>query len=319
METPPRWFSRSVEAVTRQIASIEPPLSDRLSRVFARLSRMNGGQSLLNSFCATASTPGVSLVDAFRDDVGMAPEDERMDGIGEGALFLYACVRVQDDIVDEPTLTDRGDVYAMELLSGASARAFASVVPESARFFAYRDDVMRSFAGASAWEADVYRKSLRGSPPPSYPGGDLEWLGQKFLPMAVPLGALAIVAGRAPDLARLTHFVTSLGDGLQMVNDALNVGEDHKAGRLTPVLSWLYEGGRTVEEDTPSRVRALLLSDAAFDRVLDFARRKFSEAERVAREAGAPAMAQVAREREAFVDSVPGRLFALAMHAGGLR
>lgn len=306
---PPPWLEASIEAVERSLGSIEPPLAGRLSRLGARIARINGGRSLLTSLCGAASTPFPFLLEGLRADVGLPLDDPRVALVGEGAVLLYFYVRLQDDVVDEPALCDRADVYAMEVLSSASERAFACAVDGAARFFQFKEEVMRSFATVAAWEVDVY---CRGGG-----CGDAEArLGGKFLPMAVPLGALALAGGRPALLSALAGFVSTLGCALQLINDVLNVGEDHANGRDTPVLRSLREGGRLWPGDPPPRARALLLSDPALDRALDQARARVDEAERAAIEMGASSVAAVVRERAGFLDTVPDRLLMLALSGG---
>jgi hypothetical protein len=320
-------------ATKKLLGSVEPPLSLRLARVFDRIARMNGGRSLEASLSAAATTPGLALMDALREDVGLAAEDPRFVAVAGGAILLYAYVRLQDDLVDEPEAWDRGDVFTAEVLASASAREFARAVDVTdarggtsgrgegsagrsggAAFFAFREEVMRSFAEVAAWELDVYRKAGEGA------SGDRDedtaWLGRKLLPMAVPLGALVVAAGREVDLPEVVRFVVALGEGIQLVNDVLNAAEDHVARRPTPVLRWLYQGGRAREGDASAQIRALLLSDAALERALERARRATGQAEDIAARMGAARTAAVARERASFLDTVPERLLALCLRAG---
>jgi hypothetical protein len=337
--TPP-WLPGALLATKKLLGSVEPPLSRRLARVFERIAGMNGGRSLEASLSAAATTPGLALMDALREDVGLAADDPRFVAVAGGAILLYAYVRLQDDLVDEPEAWDRGDVFTAEVLASASARELARAVDAievgggtsesgggrrgagtagrsgGAAFFAFREEVMRSFAEVAAWELDVYRKADEGALRERHE--DTAWLGRKLLPMAVPLGALVVAAGREADLPEVVRFVVALGEGIQLVNDVLNAAEDHVSRRPTPVLRWLYEGGRAREGDGAAKIRALLLSDAALDRALDKARRATARAEDIALQMGAARTAAVARERASFLDTVPERLLALCLKGGAL-
>jgi hypothetical protein len=140
-------------------------------------------------------------------------------------------------------------------------------------------------------------------------------LGRKLLPVAVPLGAMAVLSGRPEHLDALTEFATALGTGLQIVNDVLNVGEDHAACRTTPVLAMLRAGGRVAPTEPPGRMRALLLSDDGLSMMLERARNALDAASEIARSIGAAGMAAVASERAAYVETVPDYLFALLLGA----
>jgi hypothetical protein len=312
-DPPPPWFSQGLAAVGSLRASLEGPIAARLDRFFARFSDMNRGQSLEASLRAPSATPFVRLFEAYRADIGASPSDPRLLAIGEGTLLLYFYLRVQDDIVDEPNLADRGDVYTMEVLSSASVRAFGCAVGEHRGFFEFRERVLRSFATAAAWEVDV---AWSGGPSFSASEPVLSFLGRKFLPLAVPLGALAFFAGRGADAAQIEAFVVELGSGLQIVNDVLNVAEDHAAKRVSPILRRLYEDGRATTSTPGGVVRALLLSGSTFDEAMESARGQLAAAAETAHRMGAGALALEARARIGFLDRVPSMLLSLCLGGG---
>jgi hypothetical protein len=314
--SPPLWLLKALDGVRRLHGSLEPPLAARLERILSRSSQMNGGSSLSGALCS-ASAPFVRLVDAYRQDVGIDLQDARLHAIGEGAVLLYVHLRAEDDLVDEPAASDRGDVFLMEVLSAASVRAFATAVSPQEDFFRFRETVMLSFANVAAWEIDVAWRGGAGAPGEAMDVAPA-WLGRKFLPAAVPLGALAFLAGRGADAARLADLVVDLGCGLQVINDVLNAGEDHAGGRPTPVLHSLYVRGRAARSDAGGHVRAVLLSDEALDRALERARETLGRAESAALSMGAGALASTVRDRIDFVDTVPARLLALSLGGGVL-
>lgn len=310
METPninarlPGWFPAAMRAAERVFAAGHSSLGARLDQTAARLARMNGATSITGALSAMVATPGLALLEALRLDYGVTADDPRIATIGEGTLLLYFYVRVQDDIVDEPEALDRGYVYVAELLSGASLRAFAQALAGCPRFFCFREQTMAAFAHTAAWEIDTVRAGAASE-------NDVEQLGQKFLPMAIPLGAMALLADRPDDLDALVRFVISFGIGLQLVNDILNVKEDHIQQRLTPVLRWLYAGGKIAPATPAANVRMALLSDTAIDRALRAAEAALDQAAQLAREIGAPRLAAVASNRAAYVRSIPQQLLTL--------
>ena len=307
----PVWFPGAMQAVERLFVAFKPPLSERLAQTAARLSQMNGATSIAGALTAMVATPGLALLEALRADYGIAVDDPQLQAIGEAALALYFYLRIQDDIVDEPELLDRASVYVAEIFGSASQRAFAQALEGSPRFFAFREAIMAAFASAALWEVDHFRSGREDE-------ADLMHMGQKFLPMAVPLGAVALLAGRPAHLDPLTEFATHFGIGLQLVNDVLNVKEDHVKQRLTPVLRWLYAGGKIAPGEPPATIRVALLADAALQRALTWAQEAMGQAETIALGLGASRLAAIPRNRAAYTQSVPHRLLALYFNVGEL-
>lgn len=305
MSNPP-WIRRSFARLEALLTSLEAPLQARLSVILQRLSRTNGGRSLESALTSPAATPFLALLEAYRCDLGLEEGDPRLALIGEATLALYLYVRVQDDLVDEPHLFDPAYVYLAEVFAGRSLSAFAQALSGDAHFFTFREEVMRKFARVALWEVDIYRRGKEE-------GDGLALIGQKFLPMAVPLGALACAAGKWSDLPELMRFVTTLGTGLQVLNDVLNIEEDCAAGRLTPVLFWLYNSGAARPGQPPALVRAALLGSPVLKRAVAVARQKIQQAALLAEGLGASSLQKSARLRLDFADSVPRRLLALCL------
>lgn len=251
---------------------------------------------------AEAATPFVALLEALRQDLDLREDDPRVLDVAEGTLYAYLEVRVQDDLVDEPDAWERSFVYVVGLLGAASTAAFARAAgPRGPRFFDFRAEVLRDFSRVAVREVDRQRV-----------GAPLEAarVGDKFLPLAVCLGALAASADRSDLFSDLTRFVGAAGRGLQLVNDVLNVAEDRRAGRATLPLEAIAPAIGSAA--TPSSRLQLLVSDACRT-TLDDARTALEGAERIATQAGLSALAGVVARRRPFVDSVPARLLALEL------
>lgn len=305
----PEWFEHALARLQPLLRGADDPLSVRLSRIGARMAHMNGADSISHALCAAVATPSIALLEALRADYGIAAKDPRLVPLGEAALTLYLQMRVQDDMVDEPDMLDVGYVYVGTVLAERSQRAFGESLGVDQRFPAFRERTLTAFARTATWELDVVRPGLAGGTDP------VALLGRKFLPVAVPLGAMALLADRPQHLDALTEFVTSLGTGLQIVNDILNVGEDHAARRTTPVLDMLGAGGTAARTEPPSRIRALLLCDPGLSWMLERARDAIDAARQIAGSIGAADMAAVASERARYVETIPDRLFALLLGA----
>jgi hypothetical protein len=143
-------------------------------------------------------------------------------------------------------------------------------------------------------------------------GASTEWMGAKFLPMAVPMAGLSVLAGRPALADVLVTFVQEVGTSLQLLNDVFNVAEDAAQGRPTPVLRWL---GVRAEEVGEAPLRAVLLGHAALDRALDEAQRRAVSAAELARAHGLPQTAAVAERVRGMVAAAPGRLLRILLGA----
>jgi len=297
---PEHWLTAAVSDLEGLSRDLAPALRWRLDAALSRLGAMNGATSLREAMQRPASTPFVALVDAGATDLGLQG-DPRAALLGRATVLSYVYVRVQDDLVDEPELVDRGAVYLMEALLAEHLALFSAAVSDRAAF-AWRSKIMRRFAEVAAAEVDD-----RG-------GGDaevaLDWMGEKFIPMAVPLAGMAVMAGRAETIEAMVAFVGEVGTALQLVNDVFNVAEDHAGGRTTPVLRWLREAG---VEMSGGAGRAKLLGHPVFQRSLDEARRYVDAAEARARGLGFEALAGVARHARGMVDRAPERLCRLML------
>lgn len=289
------WIADAARALETFTAACAPPLRRRLEPVIARLARNNGGSSLAEALTRPSATPFVPLIDAVAADLGLTG-DPRVGSIGTATVFLYAYVRVQDDLVDEPRRVARAQVYVAEALLGEHLAAMGAAVTDP-RLWAWRTRVMHRFTEVATREVDDRR-----SPPATY-DGDLRWMGEKFLPMAVPLVGLALAAGRCDDVERLVELTVDLGLALQMVNDLYNADEDAAAGRGTPVLAWLgpCEGGRKVT----------LIGHPALDRAMDVARGALEEARR--RTGDLPATRALVERVAGMVEAAPRGLLRLTL------
>jgi hypothetical protein len=314
---PPPWFTRAVGRVSAHVSALPPELRARASAVASALARRNGGCDLASAFTAPGAAPYPRLTDAYRDDLGLSPEDPRLDRIGEGAVYLYLHVRAQDDLIDDPATWDASFTYAASAFAAASLRAFAAALPGEARFFAFREAVMLAFLGAAAWELDVMRVPTAALSPGASAEATAR-LGYKLAPIAIPLGALALAAGEPAHLDLLLPFVGALGEGLQIVNDVLNVAEDHASGRATPVLAWLYAGGRAEAATPAGLVRALFLSDPALEQAQGRAHEALARAAALARALPAPRLATATLAASELVEVAPARLLALTLGGGAV-
>lgn len=283
-------------------------LTTRATRAVKALLARQALQDLQALALHPAATPFVPLLEALAGDLGVAPADPRLQACAEATLLSYLHVRVQDDVVDEPDRWDRSFTFVADGFAAASVEAFARATsgPLCADFFAFRTQQLHRFFAAAVTELDGRRDDAPL---------DERRLAEKFLPLAVCLGALAFGA-RRPELARpLTSVVLGVGEALQRANDLLNVSEDWREGRRTPALEALRaEGGLT--PGAPPRL--VLLQSRALGEELGRAQSALRWAGQLADTAGLRGVATLVAGRQAFLRSVPERLLQLQL-GGGLR
>lgn len=291
------WLPDAIADVDRLVASVGPALRGELSTFLSRLGTVNGGTSLLDMLSRPASTPFTRFIDACAADLGLTAHPGTA-LLGRSAVMLYAYVRIQDDIVDEPQLVPRSAVYVAEALLGEHLSLFAAAIPD-ARAFAHRTEIMRRFADVAA--AEVADREQGGS-------ASADWIGKKALPMVIPSVGLAYLAGR-PQLAdTFVRFIEEAGTALQLVNDLYNAPEDAAQGRPTPVLRWLGEAARS-----GSSLRATLLQHPVLERALEQARRHVANAEELAKSHNLRHTTNIAHLAGQMVEAAPKRLLRLML------
>ncbi len=186
------WLPDAMRDLEVLAESRAPALKRRLRPAISRMPPMNG--------------PFIRLIDAIARDLGLVG-DARTALIGRATVMLHLYVRLQEDLVDDEALVDRATVYAMEAVLSCHIELFAHArVPADAMVM--RSELMTRFAAYSAREVDG-RERL--------PSADAARAGEKFLPMAVPLVALASLAGRVRIYDTLAELVIEIGTALHMV------------------------------------------------------------------------------------------------------
>lgn len=311
MSARPEWADRAVAACAHWFDAAPPALRRRLEAVRARIARHSGGDFAEGMLAAPLLSPYFAMTEAFRRDLELPPQGA-VDEVGKGAVALYFYLRIQDDIIDEPTVFDPSYAYAAELLAGASAEGFARAVGDRSAFWAFRRATLDELASTGAWELDSYRGVDRAEA-----GARAEehaaTLGAKLVPVAIPLAALAVAAHREAHLSWLGEFARGFGAALQIANDLLNARDDHAAGRLTPSLAALYAGGRVAPGGEAVLVWPALAGDPALPRMIEAAHRFAAAAIERASQAGAPLLAAAAGASAALLDGIQPRLLKLSL------
>jgi hypothetical protein len=286
------WIGSVCSALEDGIRFFPPALAERAHRFLQHIVRALQAGDLCSALTAPETTPFIALIDAFLEDLGSTIPRQKRVLIGLGAIALYLCVRIQDDVVDREPHVDRPDVYLSEAFGAMSVRALAEAVGDDRRFLRFREQM------------EIDARSGASAPLPE------SRLGEKFLPMAIPMGAVACIGGRPSDLDEVASFTTALGLSLQLANDILNVAEDHRAGRITPLLLGLYQDGMP-RDAAPHAIRGSLLGSERLTSMLSRAREACERAARMASGWPAPGVARVCRERHRFFDDIPRLLLQL--------
>lgn len=298
------WAAEALQRIERVPQEASAPLADDLRASLERVARANGGASFATAVTSNAATPFLRALHAYLQDTGLALDGPFAADIGEATLALYLHVRVEDDMVDEPRTVVPRFVFALDVWSARSVEAFSRALPGRPEFFAFRREILGDFFETAALEVALRQRQKALA---------VERLGDKFLPLAVPLGAVALGSGNGSSLPLVRKLVLCLGQGLQLANDALNVGEDHAARRPSLVLTWLREA-RLIDASTdPRTLPARLAASDVLDRVVALARTAVFSALDTALALNAPRLAALASERASFVDGLRTRLLALAL------
>lgn len=307
----PAWLLHALAESSRWIDRAPPALHGRLARVQQRIASGQGAGSIEGALTARLAPPAFALTEAYRVDLGL-PDGPLLRALGEGLIGLYLYLRIQDDVIDEPSTFDPSHLYAAEIFAGASAEGFARAVGDQPVFWSFRRAALDELAAVSAWEIDAYR-AIDRAVAARLAEEHAAHLGSKLVPIAIPLAALAAATDRPRALAWIAPFARALGRALQIVNDLLNARDDHVAGRLTPSLAALYSGGRVAPDDEPHRVWPALASDPALDRMARAAASHIEAAASLASDAAAPTLAAAASDLHAILPEIGPRLLKLTL------
>ena len=156
--------------------------------------------------------------------------DSKAEAAGEGMLCLYFSVRCQDDRVDEganPKLT-----YLEGALNARAIQLLVEVAGDAVAMLTEWEAFTRKFGAAAHRDAE-----LRSAVHADWDDDAIALQGHKYLPMAMPLIALLISAGRANDLTAMYQTIERLGVGLQLSNDIYGVERDLMTRQGSPLLA----------------------------------------------------------------------------------
>lgn len=297
----PIWLQRAVARLDLLLRE-EPEIAALLAPLLARLGGEAAATSLRSAFCRVLSTPFLRLLQLLTADLGLAQDDPRAEALGRATAWLYLYVRLQDDLVDEPAITPAASVFVMERLLALHLDAFVEAAPSPAAL-RRRSRQMGRFARVMAAEALARDGGAGTAGRGSFPGGDLGWMGEKFLPAAVALCALAGEVRGEQAADAVEAVVLRLGVAWQLVNDAHDVARDAAAGRLTPL------GARCAARGEP-QTAAGLVAGQALPLAIAEVQAEIAAARTIAAEAGLAGLGGVIDDAEERLRLLPSRLMA---------
>jgi radical SAM protein with 4Fe4S-binding SPASM domain len=184
-------------------------------------------------FLGAGGTPAFQLLAWLVES--LFPQDTRSTlaaSAGEAMLCYYFAVRCQDDRVDEgadPKLT-----YLEEALLARVVRLLVTISGDAPRMLAEWESLCIDFGAAGQRDA-----VLRSDPLTHWDDEAMGLQGRKYLPMAAPLMAIMLAAGRAEELPALRRTIERLGAGLQLSNDIFGLERDLATKQGSPFLAAL--------------------------------------------------------------------------------
>lgn len=243
------------------------PLAEMLRAVRTRWLGFSPKEDPISKFFLGAGgTPAFQLLAWLVESINDAPPnfEARAQSAGEGMLCLYFSVRCQDDRVDEGA--DPKLAYLEGALTARAMRLLVEVAGDADAMLSEWEDFARTFGAAA--HADAL---LRSADHAVWDDDAIALQGHKYLPMAMPLVALLLAAGRASDLPAMYQTVERLGVGLQLSNDIYGVVRDLTTRQGSPFLAELdLEPGRNAPDNLYPSIRRKLRS-GNFQRLFEMA------------------------------------------------
>ena len=236
---------------------LPPTLSECLEEVLEKMAERSPGPESL--FLSDRGTPAYTMLAWLAESLG--DRDLPADAVTAAAdamLLTYLSVRCQDDLVDE-AWADPVWTYLAETLMAHAVQLEAQLSGDPTTFLEAWERQVLEFSEAGARDA-----RWRATTDAVWDADAIRLQGYKFLPMAGPLTALLIRAGRAQDVAALVETVTVLGVGLQLTNDLLWAAPDLENGLGSPFLARM---GLVPGRDGPAEVRAAFREGMADERM----------------------------------------------------
>jgi radical SAM protein with 4Fe4S-binding SPASM domain len=183
-------------------------------------------------FLIPNGTPAFQLLAWVAEAVLDHPDSPSARSAGEAMLAWYFALRIQDDIVDEGATGALS--YLEQALTARALRCMAEAAGDADAMLGFHERLVRDFSSYALLDA-----RQRADLDFAWSDEAVSLQGRKYLPMAGPLGALLIRAGRSGQLDALVALVVRLATGLQLSNDLFGADKDLANGERSPWLAAL--------------------------------------------------------------------------------
>jgi hypothetical protein len=219
----------------RQWATLEPPLSDLVTRFLCTVAGTSGTHRgyFSNPLAPPLLYLPIWLFDSLVQRQTLDPElRPALIQILAGTMQGYLYVRTQDDVLDEPARADCDLLLLGNVCCSGMTRAYGEVLgPRAALFWREYDRAMVDFSNMTLAE---HHAVLSDTP---YETKLFEQHADKVAFARIPMLAVATLASRldlAPLVATLVH---QLGIAYGLVNDVIGWPRDLRAGQRTYLLA----------------------------------------------------------------------------------
>ncbi|MBI3990413.1 MAG: class 1 isoprenoid biosynthesis enzyme [candidate division NC10 bacterium] len=237
--------------------------------------------------------------------IGFRPEDETVEEIIKATLLNYFYLRIQDNVMDEP---DRFD--ATLLLLGNEVlhecyRVYHSTFPAGSPFWDHYTRLWQDFSRATLWEKQEHWR--RFAP---FTETDVELLGKKFVPIAIPCVAFALLQNRPEAIASLERMVQYLGVGIQLVNDLTDMQEDLQRQDYTYLLTQLLppDGHHLSFEEAQVEIQRELLTTTFLPDYLEMAATYYKKAAATALRLNLPRVVEYVTYQLTYLRALKGEI-----------
>jgi len=322
---PSRWWQdvaprvgQVLDHAEELLGPLPPTLAGHQAQLLARLDAVSATgrwrdiASNLNLF------PLIPLQLWLARALGLDEGDPRVIDVAAGSWLGYCGVRVTDDAVDEPEQGGGPRLLLADLYYLAFQAQLYELFPPGSPFWGgFRARWVRYSEVTAAIEE-------RAPETWRIPGdAELRQAGEKFAAAAIPLEALARLAGRDELIEQLDTGVVHLGTSIQLMNDLVDLEEDARRGRWSTATARIFgDEGRGTEPDSPAFWRRALVEPGLIP-LLQRAREEQRQARAcLGRALDWPAaLGWYLDERASWIDRWSGQVFVqgIAGHLGRLQ
>jgi len=218
------------DRLEEEVSALPSPLEVEGWVALQAMAERNGGGGASAYFDHPRAYPTPQVI-CWLGETYLPDEPEFVEAVLTAALWLFLFVRLEDDVLDDPT-PRRDSLLFGNVCVQRGLRGLIHLLCGDDAFLDEVDAAWTTFSAATAWE----RCKHWGAPRP-YPADHLDRLGEKFAPIRLPVGAILHRGGKGHLVSAYARALQDLGTAVQMSNDLANRYEDLQAGNLTYFLT----------------------------------------------------------------------------------